>query len=181
MNRSRIVAAARERMRTDGGTYYDDSEPPELEMLDATHFVAHRYVYNSAWSGSDWADDYILLGRIVDGHIELEPFYVHLTELQSDDYDKQQVLDLLRKNDRDGARAAIERMKGVTEDKVRVHCAKIEAASAPATPAPTARCPECQSTDAGVVEVVFENIKMRCNACRFEQWIDSWDRETWDP
>ena len=56
-----------------------------------------------------------------------------------------------------------------------------KAKRAPATAEPVARCPECKSTDAGVVEVVFENIKMRCNACGFEAWIDTWDRDTWDP
>jgi hypothetical protein len=90
-------------MVEDGGTYYDNSEPPELEVLDETpehiDFLAHRYVYNFAQSGSDWADHYILIGRAykASGEIVIEPHHTHLTERESDDYSQADALTQARK------------------------------------------------------------------------------------
>lgn len=137
MNKSRLTAFARERMVKDAGAYYDDSEPPELEILDehdrAIEFLAHRYVYNFAQSGSDWADHYILVGYAdkATGEIVIEPHYTHLTERESDDYDKVDAL----------ARARTLRVTG------------------------KARCSRCQSTNIVVWEAFFGWVKYACNAC----------------
>ncbi len=103
MKRGRILELVRDRMRADGGTYYDDTDPPELEILEETpeqiDFLAHRYVYNFAQSGSDWADHYILIGRAnkATGEIVIEPHHTHLTEHESDDYSQSDALTQARK------------------------------------------------------------------------------------
>jgi hypothetical protein len=61
------------------------------------------------------------LGRINGNEVELEPFYVHLTEHESDDYRQNEVLDLIRAGKLEAARDAVDRMTGVTERKIREH------------------------------------------------------------
>jgi len=132
--------------------------PPRIDIYASeergaerhVRFIADSYVYNQAQSGSDWADHYVYAGgAICQGPaLRAQRFelveHVPMSEGQSNEYDRD-----------------------ATVARVRERIV--------ATPTPiheVIRCPKCGSTNAGISELVFVQIRMKCHACGHAELTD---------
>ena len=88
-----------------GSHDWADVEVYAAEMRDGVlvlHFIADHYNYNFAQSGSDWADHYVFAGEahLVGGKRKRETFaleqHIHLSEHESEGYDRRKIIDTVR-------------------------------------------------------------------------------------
>lgn len=129
-------------------------------------FLFDHYLYCRTISGSDWAEHRIYVGRATHESagapaitVEvLEDRSVHLTEGESDAYDRESVI------------------RRILGDKVAALL--VDAPPAPATRSiVVVRCPRCGSTEAGATEYIFEITRMTCPACGHEALADNYEIE----
>lgn len=163
-------------------------DPPRVDIYASeerngelhVHFITDSYVYNQAQSGSDWADHYIYAGEATcngpnaRSHSLALVKHVSLTELQTNDYDGDTIFASVRERivalqagvaiGDDATAALVRGMRDVTQAKVDA----VHMRGAGAEPRPiheAIRCPKCGSTNAGISELVFELIRLKCHTC----------------
>jgi hypothetical protein len=133
-------------------------DPPRIDIYASeergaelhVRFIADSFVYNQAQSGSDWADHYVYAGGAAckGPALRAQRFalveHVPMSESQSNNYNRD-----------------------ATVARVRERIV--------ATPAPIhelIRCPNCGSINAGISELVFAQIRMKCHACGHTELTD---------
>ena len=159
------------------------------EMRDGTlvlHFIADHYNYNSAQSGSDWADHYVFVGEahLVGGKRKHQVFelaqHVHLTEREHDDgYDRRATVD--------GVRAEmLGKLQGrvTSGSKKAVNSGVPQPAadtppSVPAQPESTYRCPKCRSPKVEF-NPLFDAYQLKCGGCGHSQVFETYPEQESD-
>ena len=185
-----LAALVDAKLRADYAPWYPgcSQHPPRVEIYASeerdgglhVHFIADSYVYNQAQSGSDWADHYIYAGEATCHGPEARSHsfalveHVSLTELQTNDYDGDAIVASVRERivasragvpiGDDATAALVRGMHDVTQAKA--DAVRLRGAGAEPRPLHEAiRCPTCGSTNAGIIELVFEMIRLTCQAC----------------
>lgn len=144
------------------------------------HFIADHYNYNSAQSGSDWADHYVFVGEahLVGGKRKHQVFelahHVHLTEREHDDgYDQRNTVDAVRAE-------MLGKLFGrvISVPKKDVSSAVLQAtadtpASAPAESESTYRCPKCGSARVEF-NPIFDAYQLKCEGCGHSQVFETY-------
>ena len=150
------------------------------------HFIADHYNYNSAQSGSDWADHYVFVGEahLVGGKRKNQAFelvrHVHLTEREHDDgYDQRNTVQAVRAEMRAKLRGE-EPPKVAFEQKAAV----IPASDTPATAPPTEsdstyRCPKCGSSKVEF-NPIFDAYQLKCGSCGHSQVFETYPEQESD-
>ena len=150
------------------------------------HFIADHYNYNSAQSGSDWADHYVFVGeaRLVGGKRKTQSFelarHVHLTEREHDDgYDQRSTVDAVRA---DMLGKLFGRIVSVPRKDANSEVPQAVAGAPAVTPAvseSTYRCPKCRSPEVEF-NPLFDAYQLKCGGCGHSQVFETYPEQESD-
>lgn len=150
------------------------------------HFIADHYNYNSAQSGSDWADHYVFAGEahLVGGKRKHQWFelarHVHLTEGEHDEgYDRRSTVGAVR------AEMLRKRYGRVPPGSNKVANSGAPETAAETPPAARAesessyRCPKCGSAKVEF-NPIFDAYQLKCESCGHSQVFETYPEQDSD-